>query len=191
MTYSTFLFAVLALLLAPGPTNTLVALAGAQIGLRSLRRLLPAELIGYLTAVVPAAWFGTMMIELWPPATVVLKLVAAAWVMYLAIGLWGARSAVVRNDEVTAKRVYITTALNPKAFIVAFVLLPSPTDAQFLPKLVLFCVTASGVALLWSAFGTVAQPRVGGSNRLTVIRRSASVWLAIVSGSLFIAAFSS
>lgn len=190
MTYSTFLFAVLALLLAPGPTNTLIGLAGAQSGLRSLRRLLPAELIGYLTTVVPAAWFGTMIIEFWPPATGLLKMVAGAWVMYLAIRLWGPRSDVLRNDEVTAKRVYITTVLNPKALIVAFVLLPPPTDAQFQLKLALFCVVASGVALLWGAFGTVAQPNVGGSNRLTAIRRAASIWLAIVSGSLFLAALS-
>lgn len=190
MTYSTFLFAVLALLLTPGPTNTLIGLAGAQSGLQSLRRLLPAELFGYLTTVVPAAWFGTMMIELWPPATGLLKLIAAAWVMYLAVGLWGPRSDVVRSDEVTAKRVYITTALNPKALIVAFVLLPPPTDAQFLLKLALFCVVASGVALIWGTFGTVAHTKVGGSNRLTAIRRAASIWLAIVSGSLFLAALS-
>ncbi|OBZ92172.1 hypothetical protein ADU59_27955 [Pararhizobium polonicum] len=190
MTYSTFLFAVLALLLAPGPTNTLIGLAGAQRGLPSLWRLLPAELIGYLTMILPAAWFGAMMIERWPMATVVLKLVAAAWVMYLAIRLWAPRSAVVRNDEVTAKRVYITTALNPKALIVAFVLLPAPTDEQFLLKLALFCVTAAGVALVWGAFGTVTRSKVDGSDRLTAIRRVASIWLAIVSGSLILAALS-
>lgn len=190
MSYSTFLFALLALLLAPGPTNTLIGLAGAQSGLRSLRRLLPAELFGYLTTIVPAAWFGTMMIDLWPSAAVVLKLVAAAWVMYLAIGLWGPRSDVLCNDEVTARRVYITTVLNPKALIVAFVLLPPPTDAQFPLKLALFCLIASSVALLWGAFGTVARPNVRGTKHLTAIRRAASIWLAIVSGSLFLAALS-
>jgi threonine/homoserine/homoserine lactone efflux protein len=190
MTYSTFLFAVLALLLAPGPTNTLIGLAGAQRGLRDLWRLLPAELIGYLTMILPAAWFGAMMIERWLMATIVLKLVAAVWVMYLAIRLWVPRSAVVGYDEVTAKRVYITTTLNPKALIVALVMLPAPTDEQFPLKLALFCGTAAGVALVWAAFGTITRSKVDGGIRLTAIRRVASVWLAIVSGSLLIAAFS-
>lgn len=97
MTYSAFLFAVLALLLAPGPTNTLVWLAGAQSGLRSLWLLLPAELTGYFTTIVPAAWFGMMIIDSVPLATVGLKLVASAWVMYLAIRLWGSRSALISD----------------------------------------------------------------------------------------------
>lgn len=140
MTYPVFLFAVVALLLAPGPTNTLVALAGAQSGHRSLWFLLPAELLGYLTMILPAAWFGAMIIESLPSATNVLKLTASVWVMYLAISLWKSGSGIVIDTEVSAKRVFATTALNPKALIVAFVLLPPPTDEQFLLKLALFAL---------------------------------------------------
>lgn len=186
MTFLAFLIVVLALLLAPGPTNTLMGLAGAQKGLRGIWRLLPAELLGYLTTIVPAAWFGAMMIERWPFATVALKLVAAAWMMYLAIGLWQSRTAERDNDAVTAKRIYLTTALNPKALVFAFVLLPQTSDAQFLSKLFVFCLTAAGVALLWATLGAFTRAKAGGSRRLTLIRRTASIWLVVVSGTLFI-----
>jgi len=190
MTYPVFLFAVVALLLAPGPTNTLVALAGAQSGHRSLWFLLPAELLGYLTMILPAAWFGAMIIESLPSATNVLKLTASVWVMYLAISLWKSGSGIVSDTEVSAKRVFATTALNPKALIVAFVLLPPPTDEQFLLKLALFCAAASGVAVVWYSLGRLTRSQVGANVRFAIVQRAASIWLAIVSGSLFFAAFS-
>ncbi|NTF35045.1 LysE family translocator [Rhizobium skierniewicense] len=189
MTYPVFLFAVVALLLAPGPTNTLVALSGTQSGHRSLWFLLPAELLGYLTMILPAAWFGAMIIESLPFATNVLKLTASAWVMYLAISLWRSRSGM-SDTEVSAKRVFVTTALNPKALIVAFVLLPPPTDEQFLLKLALFCAAASGVAVVWCSLGRLTRSQVGANVRFAIVQRAASIWLAIVSGSLFFAAFS-
>jgi threonine/homoserine/homoserine lactone efflux protein len=50
--------AILALLLTPGPTNSLMLLAGAERGLLRASRLIPAELMGYLTTVVPLALVG-------------------------------------------------------------------------------------------------------------------------------------
>jgi threonine/homoserine/homoserine lactone efflux protein len=88
MTLTAFLSAVLALLLAPGPTNTLMGLAGAQRGLRGVMRLLPAELFGYLTTILPLIYLGAEVLGQWPVAAVVLKIAAALWVMFLAINLW-------------------------------------------------------------------------------------------------------
>ncbi len=110
--------------------------------------------------------------------------------MYLAISLWKSGSGIISDMEVSAKRVFATTALNPKALIVAFVLLPPPTDGQFLLKLAFFCAAASGVTVVWCSLGRLTRSQVGTNVRFAIVQRAASIWLAIVSGSLFFAAFS-
>lgn len=61
-----FLSAVLALLATPGPTNTLMALAGAEGGVGRVARLLPAELAGHLTTILPLVWLGGALNGLGP-----------------------------------------------------------------------------------------------------------------------------
>jgi len=184
MTLTAFLSAVLALLLAPGPTNTLMGLAGAQRGLRGVMRLLPAELFGYLTTILPLIYLGAEVLGQWPVAAIVLKIAAALWVMFLAINLWARHGATGASSEVTARRVYLTTMLNPKALIFGLVLLPTPADPQFAPRVGLFCLMVMAVALVWGAAGKLTQKGGGDSRRLLVIQRIASVWLAIVSVTL-------
>lgn len=179
MTLAAFVFAVLALLLAPGPTNTLIAVAGAQGGVGRAARLLPAELGGYLAAILPLAIVGAEVLQRFPAAGVALKLSAAVWVMLLALRLWGIGGAAAAA-EVGARRVFVTTLLNPKAVIFALILLPPPADPQFFPRLALFCLTVACVALLWGAAGALTQ----GGGRIRVVERIASVWLALVSVTL-------
>lgn len=184
MSFAAFASAVLALLLAPGPTNVLMALAGAGGGVGRVLRLVPMALAGYLAVVVPLAWLGAEMLGRWPALAVGLKLAAAGWVMVLAVRLWGLRGAGGGVGEVTAGRVLVTTMLNPKALIFGLVLLPAPADQAFLPRLALFCLMVAGVSLVWGSAGQIAQGGQGGAARLRVIQRVASVWLAFVSVTL-------
>ena len=46
-----FIGLVAAILLTPGPTNTLLASSGIQVGFRKTFRLIPAEAFGYLIAI--------------------------------------------------------------------------------------------------------------------------------------------
>jgi threonine/homoserine/homoserine lactone efflux protein len=70
-------------LLTPGPTNTLIALAGAERGwMRALPPLIPAELAGYLLATVPLALLGARLLETRPALKVGITLVAALWVLW-------------------------------------------------------------------------------------------------------------
>lgn len=181
MTHATFLSAVLALLLAPGPTNTLMGLAGAQRGLGRVARLLPAELLGYLTTILPLVFLGGALLADWPVAAVLLKIVAAIWVMVLAVRLWGLRGGDAAGGQVSAGKVWLTTVLNPKALIFGLVLLPGPEDAQFLPRLGLFLMMVVAVALVWGAAGAMTRMGEGGGRRLHLVRRGASLWLALVS----------
>ena len=70
MTLIELAFALLALLATPGPTNTLLALAGAQRVRRPL--MLPlVELAAYLATVVPLSIWG----QHWLEATPMLRLI--------------------------------------------------------------------------------------------------------------------
>lgn len=181
MSLAMFLSAVLALLVAPGPTNTLVGLAGARRGLPGVVRLLPVELAGYCSAIVPLAWLGAAAFGQWPLAALALKAAAAAWVMVLAIGLWRAGDRADTASEVTARRVYLTTLLNPKALVFALVLLPAPGHADFPPRLALFGLLVAVVALAWGTMGWLTQAGPDGHRRLRIVQRIASAWLALVS----------
>ncbi len=183
MTLAAFVSAVLALLLAPGPTNTLMGLAGAARGLRGVARLIPAELAGYLTAILPLAWMGAEVLAHRPGLAVALKAAAAVWVMFLAVRLWGGPGAAMAG-EVTARRVYVTTALNPKALVVALILLPPFGEAPFAGRLGLYCLLIAGVALVWGLAGAMTRRGDDTGRRLTLVRRVAAAWLAVVSATL-------
>lgn len=184
MSFAAFVFAVLALLLAPGPTNTLMAVAGAQAGIGRVARLLPAELLGYLTAILPLLYLGGRLLDQLPFAAVALKIMAAVWVMLLAVRLWGLRADGAARDLVTARRVYVTTMLNPKSLIFGLVLLPPFDDAMLPAKLAIFCLLVAGVALVWGAAGRATQFGDGGRDRLQLTQRIAAVWLGTVSVTL-------
>lgn len=182
MTLAAFASAVLALLFAPGPTNTLMGLAGAQHGLRRVLLLLPAELAGYLMTVLPLAWLGAGLLAHAPLAATALKLAAAAWVMALALRLWRAPGTGPESAKITARRIWLTTLLNPKGLVFGLVLLPPLHDASFAPRLAVFCLLVSAAALTWGAAGALI--RQGGSRRLGRLQRLASIWLAAVAVTL-------
>lgn len=188
MTLAAFSLAVLALLLAPGPTNTLMAVAGASHGLRRVVRLVPAELAGYLLTVVPLALAGAGLMARAPGAALLLQLAAAAWVMVLALRLWRSAAAGAEGFAIGAGRIFVTTALNPKALIFGLVLLPAPSPAEVAARLVVFCGLVVAVALLWGGLGALGHARAAGGRaggpRPGGLRRIASGWLALVSVSL-------
>lgn len=179
MSLTAFLSALLALLLAPGPTNTLMGLAGVQRGIAGAVRLMPAELLGYMTTILPLAVIGAGGLDRWPEAAVAIRAAAALWVMILAIRLWGSHGDDAGGPEVTARKIYVTTVLNPKALLFGLVLLPGPADPQFVPRLTLFCLMVVLAAAVWAGAGHLAQGRSANHPRLA--QRAASLWLAAVS----------
>lgn len=184
MSAETFLLAVLALLLAPGPTNTLMGLAGARQGAAGVLRLIPAEIAGYLTTILPLTWIGAETVARWPTAGAALTLIAALWVLGLALRLWRSSGTETEAGAITARRIYLTTALNPKALVFGLVLLPPLGEAAFLPRLGLFVAAVAGVALLWGVAGAATQTGAKGPGRLRLLQRIAASWLLLVALSL-------
>lgn len=173
---ATFL-AVLVLLVTPGPTNTLLAVAGAERGWRGAVRLIPAELTGYLLTVVPLSTLGASLLAGAPQARTVLTLVAAAWVLWLSLSLWR-KPAVSAAVAVTARRIFVTTLLNPKALVFGLVLMPESSAGRFGANLSLLVAGIVGVAMLWAALGAGLRGGASASAGLPRSwRRAAALWL--------------
>lgn len=172
--------AVLLLLLTPGPTNSLVLLAGAERGWVGAMRLIPAELAGYLMTVIPLAFVGAAYLADHQGLRTGVTLAAAVWVAVLAVKLWRVPSAAADGQSIRAGTLFVTTALNPKALIFGLVLLPSPDRLG--ANLMLFVGLVIAVAALWAAAGAVLRGGgVGQPRALFLMRRLASVWLAAIS----------
>lgn len=185
MTLAGFIGAVYVLLLTPGPTNTLMSIAGASAGMRRVVSLLPAEILGYLLTIVPLTLLGSSLFAAWPQAATAVKFLAGLWIMILALRLWRLPDPESAKGRVTQGQVFITTLLNPKALIFGLVLIPGPPDARFLPYLTVFCSLVISIALLWGFAGRLTQTgAASGQKRLQVFQRAAALWLMFISLSL-------
>lgn len=179
MTVAEFSLAVLLLLLTPGPTNSLVLVAGAERGYLGAMRLIPAELAGYVLTVLPLALAGAAYLDGHAGVKNGVTLAAGAWVAVLAVRLWRAPDVVTDQTSVGARELFVTTALNPKALIFGLVLLPSPERLGL--NIGIFAVQVVVVAALWAGIGAGFRRGSGQPRALFVLRRLASVWLAAIS----------
>jgi threonine/homoserine/homoserine lactone efflux protein len=172
-------FAVLVLLLTPGPTNSLMLLAGAERGWARSMRLIPAECLGYFLTVLPLTVLGAAVLDGHAGLRSAVTLAAGVWVAVLAVRLWRVTDLVAASHSVTARDLFVTTALNPKALIFGLVLLPSPDRLG--TNLALFAGLVGLVAALWAGIGAALRHETGQPRSLVVVRRLASVWLAAIS----------
>ncbi|MFC7704239.1 hypothetical protein ACFQXB_08540 [Plastorhodobacter daqingensis] len=175
MTLIECLLACLGLLLTPGPTNTLLALASASDGRRRAARLIPAEVLGYGVSVVPLMLFGQALIAAFPAAATVLQLAAAAWVAFLALKLWHIPQGGPRDSGVTRRKVFLTTMLNPKGVLFGLFLLPGVQDLAPAVVLPAFGITVAAAGCFWIGLGMLVTGRTGR------LRRMASVVLGALS----------
>lgn len=178
MTDTGFVLAALALLIAPGPTNLLLALAGAEAGAARVWRLLPVVWLSYLVVVLPLVWLGQGWLAAWPALDTVVKLAAAGWISWLALGLWraGGRKG---PTQVTVAKLALTTLLNPKALVFGLALLPGLDQPGFGWRLSLFLGLLTGSSLIWGLGGTLARQGPAAA-RLRLIQKVASGALLLV-----------
>jgi len=170
-----FALAVATLLITPGPTNTLLAAAGATAGFRRSLPLLLGELAGYnITIFTIGNLLGAHASE--SGTRTVLSLVAAAYLSFLAIRMWRVRLEK-HTTTVRLRHVFVTTLLNPKALIFALLIVPvhSPNAALYFAA---FSAIVAVVGGTWIGFGTFVG-NIAGSRYLTFVPKVTSVALAI------------
>jgi threonine/homoserine/homoserine lactone efflux protein len=155
-----FISMSLALLLTPGPTNTLLLVGGATNGLKRSLWLPPAEMLGYLAAIHILAFSIGSLVQQSPVAQLTVRLVLALYLAWLALRLWRSPQASVPEQVVTAGRVFVVTLLNPKALIFAFIVVP-PLDggrwAAAVPYLAGLCGLILAASLCWIGLGAAIR----------------------------------
>lgn len=175
LTLAGFALAVLGLLFTPGPTNTLLAVGGALRFRQGVTRLVPAEMAGYLLAVVPIWLLGEGLIRAIPDLAIVLQGVAGLWVGWLALHLSRQRAVSdATAATVTPGRVFVTTLFNPKALVFGLVLLPQLPGNRW-QGLAVLALAILAVGTFWTGLGAVIgrQPLA-----IVLLHRAAAVWLA-------------
>lgn len=167
-----FTLAVLALLAAPGPTNTLLAAAGASAGWRGSLRLIPAEIAGYLIAVLTLHAMLAEAMDTWPSARLAMRAGICLFLIWTAWRLWRSGCEGVAAPVLGPGRIFITTLFNPKAFVFAFGVLPlsHPSAPAYLAG---FAALITIVASAWIAVGAIvagASPGLGRhANRVAAV----------------------
>lgn len=187
MTMAELTLALMVLLLTPGPTNTLMLLAGAERGILRALVLIPVELVAYLAVIVPLALLSQALAEQMAAIRPVVAVAAGAWVLYLACAMWRTAPQPNAGAMVTAQRLAVTTFLNPKGLIMGLVLLPAAGTAGTAFALLALCIVA--VAAFWALLGCCLPTGKDGATVPPLLRRVAAFWLAglsvfIVAGGL-------
>lgn len=179
MTLLTFAAATALLLLTPGPTNTLLAVAGAERGFARAIGLVRFELAAYLPVTFLLALFSVHLSSAIPHFKEAVTLLAGAWVALLAIRMWPrpAAAGFAAVGEVTGRLVFVTTLLNPKNLVIGMVLLPS--GGSLLLREVVLAALIIVIASLWTALGGLvfAQSRVAPR----ALRQGAAIALGLLS----------
>lgn len=174
--------ALMLLLLAPGPTNTLLMRAGALVGYRASWKLVFIECLAYLLQV--SAW-GVAWLYLAAHSPWVLKatqLAAACYLLYVSFKLWQRESSTAdsSNEHFSGRYFFWLTVMNPKGLLIVSFIAPvnAFTSLQgyagFMATLVLVVIP---VGTAWIVLGSRFE---GGQKAwLTPLRINRTTSLAI------------
>lgn len=146
-----FAVAATALLLLPGPTNALLAAAGAR-ALRCSLALLPIVLAAYgvSISVVFLALAGGADAD--SRAGAAIRILAAVYLLWLAMRLWHrARvGAPTGSPSVRPAEMFVATLLNPKGLILALLL---PPEGGIAGHAAMLAAAILATGLLWVSAG--------------------------------------
>lgn len=191
MSALSFAAAVALILATPGPTNTLLAAAGARAGLRASLTLVPAEMLGYALAI--AVWglgLGPASAAL-PSLPLILRLCCVVYLLAVALALWRSAGAPIgQAPPQSAGRVFVATLLNPKALLFAVAVFPAEAfagPARFAAWIAMFAAVLAPIALCWIWLGSALAG--GGGTRTRLVERAAALLLGGFSASLVATAF--
>lgn len=174
-----FLLGALGILLFPGPTNTLLATAGALAGVSRSLRLILAVLAAYLIAI--GVWYQILrpLVSTSPAAALFSKLLACAYLIYTVIRLYNPPPAEnAAASAVSPRQLFIVTSTNPKAAVFALLVFDQTklSPAEF----IVFSALVPCVALIWIGLGRTFVTMGLVRNPLVISRIAAAILVVFV-----------
>lgn len=172
--------ALMLLLLAPGPTNTLLFRAGVLFGLRASWKLAFIECLAYLLQV--SVWgVGLLYLAAYSPwAVKLIQLAAGTYLLVVSWRLWRSVKALedVNQDRFTGGYFFWMTVMNPKGLLIASLIAPPDTFIHwtgYLAFMGTLALVVIPVGAAWIVFGAGVVGR--GRHWLTprVINRTAAL----------------
>ena len=169
-----YVLSVSALILAmPGPTNTLLFSSSLTRGFARSTPLVAAELVAYLLSI--SCWGFVLLSVLHDHAwiTLALKALAAFYIAFLSVKIWRFEQSIDSAKSITGKHVFITTLLNPKAFLFASIVMPKAAFldmAVYTPAMATFVLALIPVSAGWCLLGHLAR---SGSRRTPLVSSTA------------------
>lgn len=155
-----FAATVLGILFTPGPSNSLLATAGATVGFRLAWTLVAFETLAYILAVCFLHFALGPMIAKSPMIAGLVRLIVSAYLLWLAAKIIASPLARENSSVVSGRDVFITTLLNPKAIVFAFVIIPfeSSTSSAYLLAFAILILCAGTTWLICGAtIGRIAR----------------------------------
>jgi threonine/homoserine/homoserine lactone efflux protein len=184
-----YLLSTAVLLLAPGPTNTLLAAAGLERGWRGAFSLIACALAGYLMAISGWGILITSMENSYPWLSTTVRVACSAYLLYVAAKIWMS----TKNPSISGPRaigpatVFMTTLLNPKGLLFASTIFPPQAfdDLQvYVMTTALFACLVVPIGVVWVSLGTVVgSGRVVSLNPLK-LQRALAVVIVVFSATL-------
>lgn len=155
MSSTALAFAIVLLLVAPGPSNLLLARLGADRGWHAAPAI-AAVFAGYAVTIAVLAALTSLDPAHTARVMPVLKWMCALWLLWLSVKLWRglpARSASSPPDA-DIRTVFVTTLINPKGLILAVLICEPPIAAATLIPRSLELLGSVGLSgCLWIALG--------------------------------------
>lgn len=176
-----FLLGTAAILLTPGPTNTLLAAAGLARGFQRAAPLVGFELAGYLTGITAWGLFLVSAQAVYPWIGIVVRIASSVYLAYVAVRIWCAAGEDVANrkEPIGPYALFVATLLNPKGLVFASTLFPAHAFEHlpgYLAAMAQFIGLLVPIAFVWIKFGAVlAGQRIGFINPERLQRTAALV----------------
>jgi threonine/homoserine/homoserine lactone efflux protein len=181
MDWPAFLASTILVLFVPGPTNTLLATAGASLRVHKALRLAPVEVSAYALSITFLVFVIGPTVALSPLLGVLGRAGCVLWLVYSAWRLWHLETGRAEPTRtVRVRDVFVTTMLNPKGLLFAFFIFPTSSEIlnrQFLVHLGAFGITCITIGSCWILAGTFLKGEYIGYISPKRVQRTAAIIL--------------
>lgn len=187
-----FIFEVLGVLAIPGPTNSLLFVSGVSRGFQASLNLILAEVVAYLISISLLLFVLEPVARTHSTVNQLIRVACSLYLVHLAIWLWRSGGhAAPKTHPITARRVFLTTLMNPKNLIFAFGIFPAASagSSGMLPYLAEFSAICTGVATGWIAAGALLHSRGAHTTHLNWFYRGEAFLLAGFAIVIFVSAY--